>query len=112
MLRSLRLYLPAQIHGHHTVDRLEERDAERENARRSSLKSRDRSIVSQMNIRTGPRQRWGNLSETGWIASNYMGFSKRIDINFNRTELCLNYFKTTQVNIVKNMVCTCLVIDT
>ena len=49
VLRSLR---NSQIQGHHTIDRLEERGVERErkSARRSSLKGRERVIVSQTNI--------------------------------------------------------------
>ena len=55
----------AQIHGHHTVDRLEERGAERENARRSSLETRDRSMVSQMNIGTGSKATLGKPVRDG-----------------------------------------------
>ena len=33
LLRSLRHYLQAQTQGHHTIDRLEEIDVERESAR-------------------------------------------------------------------------------
>ena len=47
VLRSLR-----QSQGHHTIDRLEERGVERESARRSSLKGRERAIVNQTNIGT------------------------------------------------------------
>ena len=52
VLRSLRYYLRAQSQGHHTIDRVEERGVERGSARRSSLKGRDRAIVSQMNTGT------------------------------------------------------------
>ena len=52
VLRSLRHYLRAQSQGHHTTDRLDERGVERESARRSSLKGRERAIVSQTNIVT------------------------------------------------------------
>ena len=38
VLRSLRHYLWVQSQGHHTIDRLEERDVETGSARRSSLK--------------------------------------------------------------------------
>ena len=45
------LYLRAQSQGHHTIDcRVEERGVERRSARRSSLKGRERAIVSQTNI--------------------------------------------------------------
>ena len=47
MLRSLRHNLRAQSQGHHTTDRLEERDVERGSARRSSLKGQERAIVNQ-----------------------------------------------------------------
>ena len=46
MLRSLRHYLRAQSQGHHTVDRLKERDVERGSARRSSLKGQEKAIVN------------------------------------------------------------------
>ena len=52
VLRSLRQYLRAQSHGHHTIDRLEETGVERGSARRSSLKGRERVIVNQTNIGT------------------------------------------------------------
>ena len=53
VLRSLRHYLRAQSQGHHTIDRLEERGAERGiSARRSFLKGRERAIVNQTNIGT------------------------------------------------------------
>ena len=71
VLRSLRHYLRAQSQGHHTIDRLEERGVGRGSARRSSLKGRERAIVSQTNTGTvskatlGKRPRDG---ETGWSA--------------------------------------------
>ena len=49
VLRSLRHYLRAQCRGYHTIDRLEERGVERGSARWSSLKGRERAIVSQTN---------------------------------------------------------------
>ena len=52
VLRSLRHYLRVQSHGHHTIDRLEERGVERRRARRSSVKGRERAMVSQTNIGT------------------------------------------------------------
>ena len=52
VLRILRHYLRAQSQGHHTVDRLEERGVKRGSARRSSLKGRERAIVSQTNTGT------------------------------------------------------------
>ena len=52
VLRSLRHYQRAQIQRQHTIDRLEERGVERGSARRSSLKGRERAIVSQTNSGT------------------------------------------------------------
>ena len=86
MLRSLRHYLQAQSHGHHTIDGLEETGVERGSARRSSLKGRESAIVSQMN-------RWnhfkGNVRETSerWGGA-HMVVSKCIDIP-SSTELNL-----------------------
>ena len=51
-LRSLSHHLRAQSHGHRTIDRLEERSVERESARQTSLKRRERAIVSQTNTGT------------------------------------------------------------
>ena len=55
----------AQIQGHHSIDRPEERGVERGSASRSSLKGRERVVVSQTNI-TEPykRRRFGNFWET------------------------------------------------
>ena len=61
VLRSLRHYLRAQSQGHHTTDRLEERSVERRSARRSSLKGRERAIVSQTNIGTISKATLGEL---------------------------------------------------
>ena len=47
---SLRHYLRAQSQEHHTIDHLEERGVERGSSGRSSLKGRERVIVSQTNI--------------------------------------------------------------
>ena len=46
VLRSLRHQLPAKNHGHHTIDRLEERHVRRR-ARRPPLKGRERAVASQ-----------------------------------------------------------------
>ena len=71
VLRSLRPYLRGQSQGQHTTGHLEERGAERGNARRSSLKERERAIVNHTNTgtvsdRTGkghnqPDQHWNNV---------------------------------------------------
>ena len=49
-MRNLRHYLRAQSQGHHTIDRLDQRGAERGSAKRSSSKGRERVIVNQTNI--------------------------------------------------------------
>ena len=86
MLRGLRHYLRAQSQGHHTIDRLEERGVERESVRRSSLKGRERVIFNQTKI--GTISKACNVEETSEkLGGGHMGFSKRIDIIFNCTEL-------------------------
>ena len=60
-LRSLRHYLRAQSQGHHTIDRLEERSVERESARRSSFKGRERVSANQTNIQTILKATLGKL---------------------------------------------------
>ena len=65
MLRSLRHCLRAQSQGHHTIDRLEERDRERGCARRSPLKGREKAIVSQTNIGTVSKATLGKLLRDG-----------------------------------------------
>ena len=52
VLRSVRHYLWTQSQRHHTIDRLKERGVDRRNAKRPSLKRRERAIVSQMNTGT------------------------------------------------------------
>ena len=61
VLRSLRHYLRALSQGQHTIDRLEERGVERESARRSSLKGRERAIVNQTNVGTVSKAMLGTL---------------------------------------------------
>ena len=61
VLRSLRHYLRAQSQGHHSIDRLEERGVERGSARRSSVKGREKAIVSQTNIGTVSMATLGNF---------------------------------------------------
>ena len=61
MLRSLRHYLRAQSQGHHTIDRLEEKGAERGSARRCSLKGREKTIVHQTNNGTVLKATLGKL---------------------------------------------------
>ena len=60
-----RHYLRAQSQGYHAMDRLEERDVERGSARRSSLKGRERAIVSQTNIGTVSKATLGKLLRDG-----------------------------------------------
>ena len=97
VLRSLRHYLRAQIQGHHTIDRLEERGVARRSARWSSLKGRERVIVKQTNIGTVSKATLGNLLFIVFITSErgggeaHMGFSQRIDTILNWTELKCAY---------------------
>jgi len=91
VLRSLRHYLRAQSRGHHIIDRLEERGVERGSARRSSLKGRERAIVSQTNIRTVSKATLGKLSSERRDGA-HTGFSERIDTSWtelNWTELII-----------------------
>ena len=82
VLRSLRHYLRAQSQGHHTIDLLEERDVERGSARRSSLKGRERAIVSKTNIGTISKATLGKLLRERWGGA-HIGFSERIDTILN-----------------------------
>ena len=68
VLRDLRHYLQAQSHGHHTIDRLEERCVERGSARGSSLKERQRAIVCQTNVGTVSKATLGKLLRDGGSA--------------------------------------------
>ena len=86
VLRSMRHHLRAQSQGHHTIDRLEEREAwKEESARRSFLKIE------------GYRQsdeHWncfkGNVGETYEIRGDaHMGFSERIDYHLKLNSLDL-----------------------
>ena len=61
VLGNLRHYLRVQSRGHNTIDRLKERGVERESARRSSLKGRERAIVNQTNIGTVLKATLGKL---------------------------------------------------
>ena len=63
VLRSLRHCLWAQSQGHHTIDRLEKRGVER-----SSLKGRERAIVSQTNSGTVSKANFGKFPREGWSA--------------------------------------------
>ena len=64
VLRNLRHYLRAQSQGH-TIDHLEERGVGRGSAGRSSLKGRERAIVSQTNIGTVSKATLGKLLRRG-----------------------------------------------
>ena len=81
VLRSLRHWLRAQSHGHHTIDRLEERGVEKESARRSSLKGRERAIVNQKTIGTVSKATLGKTSE-GWDGAHKV-FTERVNIILN-----------------------------
>ena len=61
VLGSLRQYLRAQSQGHHTIDRLGERDVEKGSTRRSFMKGGERASVNQMNIGTVLKVAMGKL---------------------------------------------------
>ena len=83
VLRNLRHSLGAKSQGHHTIDRLEERGVERGSARRSSLKGRETTIVSQTNTGTVSKATLGKLLRLGGA---HVRFPKRIDTILNSTE--------------------------
>ena len=55
----------SSLQGHHNIDRLEERGVGRGSARRSSLKGRERDMVSQTNIGTVSEAMLGKLIKDG-----------------------------------------------
>ena len=65
VLRSSTHYVRAQSKGHHTIGRLEEKGVERESARRSSTKRRERAIVNQTNIGSVSKATLGKLLRDG-----------------------------------------------
>ena len=83
LLRSLRHYVRAQSQGHHTIGRLEGRGVERGSARRSSLKGRERVIVSQMNSGTISKATFGKLLRDGveciWAFPNTQTHSSELN---------------------------------
>ena len=81
VLRSLRHYLRAQSQGHHTTDRLEDRGVERGSSSRSSLKGRERAIVSQTDIGTVSRATFGEASERR--GGRHVGFSESTNTTLN-----------------------------
>ena len=68
VLRSLMLYLQAQSQGHHTVDRLAERGAERRSAGRSSLKGRRGTSSVRRTLEPFQTKCSKNFHETGCSA--------------------------------------------
>ena len=81
VLRSLRLYLWAQSQGLHSIDLLEERGVERGSARRSSVKGRERAIVSQTVIGTVSKATLTTLLRDG--VARIIGISECIDTLMN-----------------------------
>ena len=82
VLRSMRHYLRGKSQGHLTIDRLKQRRVERGCARRSSLKGRERAIVSQSEVHWNCVK--GNVGETSERRREaHMGISKRIDATLN-----------------------------
>ena len=63
--RSVRHYLRAQSQGHHTIDNLEERGAERGSDRQSPLKGQERAIISRVNIASVSMAMFGKLLTDG-----------------------------------------------
>ena len=85
VLRNLRRYLRAQSQGH-TIDRLEERGMGRGSAGRSSLKGRERAIVSQTNIGTVSKATLRKLLRDG-VERTIMVLHERMYAILNWTEL-------------------------
>ena len=81
VLRSFRHSLRAQNEGHHTIDHLEETGVERGNAKRSSLKGREKA--NQKDIGTVSKATLkGKLLRDG-MERIIMGFSERTDTILN-----------------------------
>ena len=74
------------VQGHHTIDRLEETGVERGSARRSSLKGRERAVVSQTNNGTVSKATLGKLLRHG-MERIWSFFLERIDTVLNWSEL-------------------------
>ena len=84
VLRSLRHYRLAQIHGHHTTDRQEEECAGRRHVRRYSLKRHERAIVSQTNTGTVSfKDSALKLRKVMWQRAQAV-FSELLDTTLNR----------------------------
>ena len=64
-VEELENYLRVKSQGLHTIDHVEERGVERGSASRSSLKGRERAIVSQTNIGTVPKATLGKRPRDG-----------------------------------------------
>ena len=95
VLRSLRHYLRSQSQGHHTIDRLEERGVERGSARRSSLKGRQRAIVSQTSIGTVSKATLGKLLRDGVERIRALSLSLSLSLRAHRYHLELNFVPWT-----------------
>ena len=76
--------MQVQSQGHHTVDRLEERNQERERFDRRSLKGREIIIRSQRNIGTVSKAILENFRREKGGA--HMGIFECVDTILNRTE--------------------------
>ena len=71
--------------GHHTIDRLEEREARKEEALDDlPVKGRERAIVHETNTGTVSKATFGQASEST-DGAHIMGFSERIDTILNCT---------------------------
>ena len=69
-------------HGHHTIDRLEERGVGKGSSRRSNIqRTREKAIVNQTNIWNCFKINIGKTSERRRGA--HMGFPERLDTNLH-----------------------------
>ena len=94
VLRSSRHYLWAQSRGHHTINRLEERDVKTGSQRWSSMKVRERAIINQMNTGTVSKATLGKLLRDGveCIYGLFWACTYHFEVELSWTDL--NYFCT------------------
>ena len=92
--------------GHHTIDRLEERQAQKEEAL-DDLPWKDvqeRAIVNPMNTGTFSQTRWGNLWEMGWsVYIFFLPLADRHHLELNWTELNSTETRTQTVGPATNL---------
>ena len=83
VLRSLRHYLQAQSQGHHTTDRLEERDVERGNARNLPWKDERGPSSIRRTLEPFQRQQCRNFREMGEAHNYRLFWSHRYRVELN-----------------------------